>query len=138
MLITFHNTDTRSLTDARYLGQVATVVSWGQEPNSTATTTESPVATNTTAAANATAPNATTTTTTTAAPTGGRRRRAVRTGTRKLSSYFNHKQTSQRKIKRSYAELHTKLASILFVTLHYLMAFISRNTLKIANRYNTT
>jgi hypothetical protein len=57
------------LADARYLGQVATVVSWGQEPNSTTEGTA-----NTTVAGNATTANTTTT------PAPGRRRRAISSG----------------------------------------------------------
>ncbi|KDR09770.1 Prostasin [Zootermopsis nevadensis] len=55
--------------NAKYLGQVATVVSWGQNPNSTSTTTE-PTAANTS--------RAPTTTTTTTTP--GRRRRNTNSG----------------------------------------------------------
>lgn len=59
------------LADARYLGQVATVVSWGQEPNST--TTQGPATANTTVAGNATTANTTT-------PAPGRRRRDISSG----------------------------------------------------------
>jgi hypothetical protein len=96
---TFYRPHTRSckilFTDARYLGQVVTVVSWGQEPNSTTTTgttPQGPAATNATGAGNTTAANTTTTTTTTPAP--GRRRRAISTGTRNRSSYLSHNRTS--------------------------------------------
>lgn len=64
------------LPDSRYLGQVVTVVSWGQEPNSTtattATTTASPATANSTAASNTTAATNTT--------SGGRRRRDISRG----------------------------------------------------------